>query len=370
MTRYKYDYFLPKELIANVGAEPRDSSRLMIVNTKTDEIVFDHYFNVHKYLPESSLMILNETKVVPARVELYKETGGKVEVFFFANEIKDKNKIPIIVDRKIEVNAFLYIKNIESRLEQVFKIISQEENKFYLQPVLENGEMNLNFYLEKFLEKHGKTPLPKYIKTTGESEQKNIFEKEIREKYQTIFAKSGMSVAAPTASLHFTERVFENLKIKNIDIKKIRLDVGFGTFVTPTSDNIKKGKIHTEPVYIKKEIIKKIENAKKEDRKIIAVGTTVVRSLESWAGNLPKANFQPETQEYFFDTDIFIYPSFDFKIIDIVQTNFHLPNTSLMMLVQAFLEYKGSKLKILDIYMLAIENKFRFYSLGDVMLII
>jgi S-adenosylmethionine:tRNA ribosyltransferase-isomerase len=284
-------------------------------------------------------------------VELYKDTGGKVEVFFLANEIKDKNKFPVVVDRKIEVGKYLYIKESE-KLIQVFKIFSQEENKFYLQAVLENGKENLSFDLEQFLDKYGNTPTPKYIKI----EEKN--NEEIREKYQTIFAKDGMSVAAPTASLHFTEKVFEDLKNKKCEIEKIRLDVGFGTFITPTDENMKKGKIHTEPVFIKNEIIKNILNAKNENRKIVAVGTTVVRSLESYSG------------EEVFDTDIFIKPPHNFKMIDILQTNFHLPNTSLMMLVQAFLKYKGSKLNLVDIYNIAIENKFEFYSLGDAMLIL
>jgi len=361
MTEYNYDYNLPEDLIGKGNKKGRDDSKLLIVNTETDEIIFDNYFNVHKYLPEKSLMILNETKVVPARVEMYKETGGKVEVFFLANEIKDKNKIPVVVDRKIELDKYLFAtkemaENFASQNFQpnafYFKIILQEENKFYLEPVLENREVNLNFDLEEFLEKYGSTPTPKYIKINENTTE------EIKEKYQTIFANSGMSVAAPTASLHLTEKVFENLKNKNIEIEKIRLDVGFGTFVTPTEENIKKGIIHKEPVYIKNEIMEKIENTKKENKQIIAVGTTVVRSLESYSG------------KQFFDTDIFIKPPFDFKVVDILQTNFHLPNTSLMMLVQAFLEYKGSKFKLVDIYEIAIENKFEFYSLGDVMLII
>ena len=346
---YSYDYNLPKELIAHTPLSVRDQSKLFVFDTKSGQIMHDHFYNLHKYIPEKSVFVLNKTKVVKARVWLYKETGGKVECFFLTNEIKDLQKIPCIVDRKLEVGKSVYTTDGVFS----FKIIVQEENTFYLGPQFPTEK----FY--EFLEKYGEVPLPKYIKNEDINEK-------LHTRYNTIFAEQGRSLAAPTASLHFTEKVFKDLKEKDCTFESVYLDVGLGTFKIPTPEDVKKGKLHTEPVSIEKRVLENIENAKKEGRNVVCVGTTVVRSLES----LKIKDVDTQSDTIHFDTDIFIKPPYRFAYPDILITNFHLPETSLMMLVQAFLEDKGSNAQLVDLYKEAILQNYRFYSFGDAMLIV
>lgn len=346
---YLYNYFLPKELIAHTPFPVRDQSKLFIFDTKSGQITHDHFYNLHKYIPEKSVFVLNKTKVVKARVWLYKETGGKVQCFFLTNEIKDLQKIPCIVDRKLDVGKC--VSTADGAFS--FTITLQEENTFYLEPQFPTEK----FY--EFLEKYGEVPLPKYIKNEDINE-------ELHTRYNTIFAEQGRSLAAPTASLHFTEKVFKDLKEKDCTFESVYLDVGLGTFKTPTAEDIEKGRLHTEPVSIEKRVLQNIENAKKEGENVVCVGTTVVRSLES----LKIKNINTKQDMIHFDTDIFIKPPYKFTYPDILITNFHLPETSLMMLVQAFFEYKGSDMQLVDLYKNAISQNYRFYSFGDAMLIL
>lgn len=347
---YSYEYDLPKELIAHTPLAVRDESKLFVFNTKTGEVIHDHFYNLAKYIPAESIFVLNKTKVVKARTFLYKKTGGKVECFFLTNEIKDFTKIPCIVDRKLNVGE-----NLQDRSGKwKFKIVGQEENTFYLQP---NFDTDLFF---QFLEQVGEVPLPKYIKSENVGE-------EIYERYNTIFAEVGKSLAAPTASLHFTEKVFQDLSNKNCTFEAVYLDIGLGTFKTPTPEDVGKGRLHTEPVSIEKKVLQNIESARKNN-KIVCVGTTVVRSLESL--KIRNIDLQNIKDWITFDTDTFIKSPYKFTYPDILITNFHLPETSLMMLVQAFLEFKGSDVQLVDLYKRAIENNYRFYSFGDAMLIL
>jgi S-adenosylmethionine:tRNA ribosyltransferase-isomerase len=346
---YSYNYILPKGSIAHTPLSVRDESKLFVFETKTGKVIHDYFYNLHKYIPEKSVFVLNKTKVVKARVWLYKETGGKVECFFLTNEIKDLHRIPCIMDRKLEAGKS--VSTIDGTF--VFKIVEQAENTFYLEPQFPTEK----FY--EFLEEFGEVPLPKYIKNEDVNDELHI-------RYNTVFADQGRSLAAPTASLHFTERVFKDLKEKNCTFESVYLDVGLGTFKTPTREDIEKGKLHTEPVSVSAKVLQNIENAKKEGKNIVCVGTTVVRSLES----LKIKNVDQTDDVMHFDTDIFIKPPHKFTYPDILITNFHLPETSLMMLVQAFLEYKGSDMQLVDLYKQAIEHHYRFYSFGDVMLIV
>jgi S-adenosylmethionine:tRNA ribosyltransferase-isomerase len=225
-----------------------------------------------------------------------------------------------------------------------FDVIGQDAHVFLLRPLFEVSEF------AKFFEKFGTTPVPKYI---GETE---IEERELREKYQSIFAENPASIAAPTASLHFTEGVIESLENKNIKKTFITLHVGRGTFAPVTEDNFETGKLHSEFYEVPKSSRDEMNRAKEQEQKIIAVGTTVARALE--AGG--------EAGE----TDMFIRKPYEFKRVDGLITNFHLPGTSLMCLVDAFLDFKNSKRNISDLYKVAIDEKFRFYSFGDAMLII
>jgi S-adenosylmethionine:tRNA ribosyltransferase-isomerase len=345
-----FDYYLPKEKIAQEPNRPRDFSKLFIYETSKDKIYFDIFLNFDKYLPKNSFLVLNNTKVLPARVEMLKETGG-VKVLFLVDEAINKNSkfIRGLVNKKLNLNEKIYFPNKKDFLE----VVSQEKNIFTF-----SLKMSLNYFL-KLLNIYGEAPLPPYIKNTP------LTREEAKEKYQTIFAKKSGSIAAPTASFHFTKRVFEKLKRKRCEYFFITLHVGLGTFMPISEENIKKKKLPKEYWEIETSIYKKILKLKKK-KKLIAVGTTTTRLLETLARkrlNLNRKNLRGTTE-------LFIFPPFKFKMIDGLITNFHLPKTSLMMLVEAFLQFKNSKRHLKELYEIAIENDFRFYSFGDAMLII
>ncbi|MFZ2187850.1 MAG: tRNA preQ1(34) S-adenosylmethionine ribosyltransferase-isomerase QueA [Candidatus Moraniibacteriota bacterium] len=343
----KYDYVLPPELIRKQGMEPRDSARLFVYDTATDTVTFDTFRNLAKYLPTESLVMFNDTKVLPARLWLKKETGGKIEVFVLMNEIEDARRIPVLVDRKIAAGQKLLFPD-----GNYFEVLSQKENIFFVQ-LLSAQNMNL----EALLDKYGETPLPHYLEGAGTTEDV------LRKRYQTVFAKDGASVAAPTASLHFTEEVFDSLQEKKIEIDFLTLNVGLGTFAPLSPENFETKKLHTESVDVSAETAEHINTAIQEKKKIVAVGTTTLRTLESLASTHQISPYQGKT-------DIFIYPPYEFQVVDILLTNFHLPKTSLMLLVDAFLRHKKAKKSIIDLYRIAIENEFAFYSFGDSMLIL
>lgn len=358
----QYDYALPAELIRKMGVEPRDRARLFVYDTKTNEIFHDMFANITKYLPEQSLMVLNETRVVPARLWLKKETGGKVEVFVLANEWDGGMEIPVLVDRKCVIGQKLLFPN-----DDYFEVLHQEENKFFVR-------MESAMTLETLLDMHGETPVPHYLEEdeisrqswrdkSGSGDEKIERERMLRKRYQTVFAASGASVAAPTASLHFTDRVFASLDGKHIDLAKVTLDVGLGTFAPLRAENFEMKQLHRERIDVSDSAATALNTAKQQERSIIAVGTTALRTLESICNN---GLFVP----YSGDTNIFIFPPHHFRSADILVTNFHLPKTSLMLLVDAFLEYKRAKRRIIPLYEEAIREKYSFYSFGDSMLIL
>lgn len=347
-----YGYDLPSELIRRTGVEPRDSARLFVYDTKTDAVVHDIFSNLANHLPEKSLMVLNDTRVVPARLWLRKETGGKIEVFVLANEWDgNPENVPVLVDRKCVPGMRLFFPDGNH-----FEVVRQEENRFFARLVFsgvtaENG-------LEQLLDWYGETPVPHYLEGDGKFE-----ESELRKRYQTVFAKAGASVAAPTASLHFTERVFGSLDRKGIDIAKVTLDVGLGTFAPLREENFLTKKLHRERIDVSLRTADELNEAKRKGRPIIAVGTTALRTLETVVGN-------GEFRTYSGPTDIFIFPPHEFRSADALLTNFHLPETSLMLLVDAFLGWKGARRRIMPLYEEAIRERYAFYSFGDSMLII
>lgn len=344
---FPYSYELPEELIAKRPASPRDSARLFVYDTAKDEIILDKFSNLGKHLPKNSLLVLNDTKVVPARINLKKETGGKVEALFLINEWKG-GPIPAMVNTKVVVGQKLFLD-----AKRFFVATKQDKNIFHLQPKFPTKDVL------KVLEKSGTTPIPKYIKDSG------LSEKELREKYQTVFSKKSASVAAPTASLHFTDRLLKKLGKEGIHRAFVTLDVGLGTFAPISPEIMAAGKLHTEFLNISTASQKLIRKYKLENKPIVAVGTTATRALEAEAGKILSGAVRPIADS----TQIFIRPPYKFKIADAMITNFHLPDTSLMMLAQAFLIHKGSKKKLVNLYKLAIQKKFRFYSFGDAMLI-
>jgi S-adenosylmethionine:tRNA ribosyltransferase-isomerase len=343
-----YNYELPKNLIATQPASPRDAARLFVYDTATNMITFDTFLHLDRYLPEQALLVMNNTKVVPARAMLKKETGGKIEVLFLVNEWQGKGPIPALVDRKIVPGATIFFD-----AKHALDVVRQDENIFYLMPRFPSRK------IFELLDRKGITPIPKYIKHAG------ISETELRRRYQSVFGKTPASVAAPTASLHFTPRVFGKLEQQNIQKAFVTLHVGLGTFAPVTEESVKQGILHSEFLTIPQKTINAIRDHKKNDRPIVAVGTTVVRTLESQAVKI----LSKKTGDITDSTTIFIRPPYTFKIVDALITNFHLPETSLMMLVEAFLQNKHAQKNVSELYKIAIAEKFHFYSFGDAMLI-
>lgn len=323
----KYNYSLPQKLIAKKPAAPRDMANLLVYSRKDKKIVYDKFLNIGKYLPKGAVLVFNETKVIPARVFLKKETGGRVEILYLR---KKGNLLEVLADRKLFIDS-----KIRLNYKKSFLVVGQNKNIYYLKPLFRD--------VQGFFQRYGRMPIPPYIKNTPLSENK------LRGKYQTVFAKEAGSSAAPTASLHFTKRLLNKL---NFDKKFITLHIGLGTFAPLTKENLKTKKLHREYYEIDKKTCYFLKKVKKQNRPIIAVGTTVVRALES--GKLRG------------ETDLFIKPGYKFKFTDGLITNFHLPKSSLLMLVAAFVGRK----EILDIYNKAIRRNFKFYSFGDGMLIV
>lgn len=357
-----YDYYLPKKNLALTPVNLRDSSKLFVYNTKKDKIQFDYFYNLDKYLPKNSFLVLNNTKVIPARIILRKQTAGKVIALFLVNEPTKSQEIKIMADRKVNIGEKLFIND-----KYFFQVIDQKKHFFTLK---------YDFSKEKLfqlLRNYGAMPIPLYLKKSP------LKRDQLFEKYQTIFAKNEGSAAAPTASLHFTKRVFKRLEKKGIEKFFITLHVGLGTFAPITEENLQLKKLHEEYYQVNEEVWKKINLLKSKGKKLVGVGTTVVRTIES---EVQRRNFltqlgplHPKSAKNlslspFLKTDLFIFPPYDFKMIDILITNFHLPKSSLMMLVSAFLEYKKAKKSLVELYNIAIKNDFRFYSFGDAMLVI
>jgi S-adenosylmethionine:tRNA ribosyltransferase-isomerase len=347
----QFDYVLPEQLIRKVGIEPRDSAKLFVYDTKTDTITHDVFRNLADYVPENTLIVLNKTRVLPARLWLKKETGGKIEVFVLVNQLADDNRIPVLVDRKVVVGQELFFPDGFS-----LTVVDQNENIFYV--ALETGGREKLFTL---LDLYGETPVPHYL----EDDKKD--EETLRIRYQTIFAESqtdtGASVAAPTASLHFTDAVFESLSEKGIGKTTLTLNVGLGTFAPLCESAFETGKLHQEYVTLPEQSAEKINKAKQASKKILSVGTTTTRSLEACTKD-------GKVSAYSGMVDIFIYPPYQFQAIDMMLTNFHLPKTSLMLLVEALLREKKSKKTLIELYQEAIEHDYAFYSFGDSMLIL
>lgn len=342
----RYDYVLPSELIRREPLEPRDSARLFIYDTRTDTVRFDTFRNLAEYLPEKSLLVLNDTQVRPARLWLRKPTGGKIEVFVLVNEWDGEGPIPALIDRKVTIGDRLSFPNGDGLF-----VERQEEAKFFFR--LESKK-NLFELLDIF----GETPVPHYLESESKTDETRM-----RERYQTVFAANGASVAAPTASLHFTDEVFKSLADKEMSRAAITLDVGMGTFASLSELSFETGRLHREFVTLSGDVASRLNVAKQSGNPIIAVGTTVTRTLETLVCDDAFRAFRGPI-------DTFIYPPYRFQAVDILMTNFHLPKTSLMLLVDAFLRDKGAKRNVMDLYRIAIDERFSFYSFGDSMLIL
>lgn len=332
-------YELPPELIAQTPAEPRDSSRLLVYNRANDTTEHKIFRDITDYLKAGDVLVINNTKVLPARLYAHTENGGAVEILLLKRLDKDKWEVLCKPGKKCTVGRSLKI---------------CDKLSFHVEGVTDSGERIINFtydgVFENILEEVGSMPLPPYIK--AKLQDKN--------RYQTVYAKTDGSAAAPTAGLHFTPELLNKIRDMGVEIVEVLLHVGLGTFRPVKEDIITDHKMHGEHYEVTEQAAFAINKAKAEGRRVIAVGTTSVRTLESAAGD--DGTIKAGSGE----THIFIYPPYRFKCVDALITNFHLPESTLVMLVAALV----GREKILDLYKTAVGEKYRFFSFGDAMLII
>lgn len=336
-----FNYELPKELIAQHPYDKRDEARLMVLDKENKKIENKIFRNVIDYLNPGDCLVINNTKVIPARLYGKKDTGANVEFLLLKRIQKDTWEAMVRPGNKLKPGSKVSFGN------GILKATVLE--------VLEGGNRKVEFEYDgifnEILDQIGMMPLPPYI--TEASREDN-------EKYQTVYAKYEGSAAAPTAGLHFTEELLEKIKAKGIEVANVTLHVGIGTFRPVKVENIEEHEMHSEHYYIKKEDAEKINKAKKSGHRIIACGTTSCRVLESVAD---ENGFVREIED---DTSIFIYPGYKFKCINSLITNFHLPESTLIMLVSAL----AGKDFIMEAYNEAVKEKYKFFSFGDAMIIL
>ncbi len=342
-----YDYNLPPQLVAQHPLPDRDSSRLMVLDRITGEIRHRVFKNVLDYINPEDCLVLNNSKVFPARLLGRKSTGGRVELFLLDLPVQQG-------PGKASVEA-LY--KSSKPLRQGMEISFNGGLSAQVQEVLSGGrakiELKFQQDLIQALEASGRVPLPPYIKREPDAAD--------LERYQTVFARELGSVAAPTAGLHFTPDLLDQIQAKGTQVAWVTLHVGYGTFSPVRTEDIRTHHIHSEWLSIPERTVRAVEHARGRGGKVIAVGTTSVRALESCA-----SNGQGCLKPYEGACDLYIYPGYSFKVVDKIITNFHLPKSSLLLLVCAF----AGREKILDAYAQAVAQAYRFYSYGDAMLIL
>ena len=347
LSHFKFD--LPEELLAERPAEHRDESRLMVLNRKDKTIEHKLFKDIIDYFDEGDLMIMNNTKVFPARMYGEKEkTGARIEVFLLRELNAESRLWDVLVDpaRKIRIGNKLFFGDDESL---VAEVIDNTTSRGRTLRFLYDGSYE---EFRKKLEELGETPLPKYINRPVEPEDE--------ERYQTIYAKHEGAVAAPTAGLHFSKHLMKRLEIKGIDFAEVTLHVGLGTFSPVEVEDLSKHKMDSEQAIINQETVDIVNKAIDNKRRVCAVGTTVMRACESSVSSNSRLNT--------FDgwTNKFIFPPYDFSIANCMITNFHTPKSTLMMMVAAFADYDF----LMKAYDEAVKEKYKFYSYGDAMLII
>ncbi|MCH5148236.1 MAG: tRNA preQ1(34) S-adenosylmethionine ribosyltransferase-isomerase QueA [Clostridiales bacterium] len=332
-------YDLPEELIAQTPADPRDSSRLLVYNRATREVEHKIFRDITNYLRAGDVLVVNNTKVLPARLFATTRNGGAVEVLLLKRHDIDKWEVLVKPGRKCTVGKELKISDELSLVVEDITLTGERIVKFIYDGIF-----------EEILEKLGTMPLPPYIKT--QLKDKN--------RYQTVYAKHEGSAAAPTAGLHFTPELLEKIRGMGVEIAEVLLHVGLGTFRPVKEDIITDHKMHSEHYEISAEAAATVNAAKREGRRVIAVGTTSVRTLESASDSNGYIKACKD------DTQIFIYPTYKFKCVDALVTNFHLPESTLIMLVAAL----TGREEVLSLYETAVKEQYRFFSFGDATLIL
>ena len=332
-----FDYELPKELIAQHPMEPRDHSRLLVVNKDTGDLEHKHFYDLPDYLKAGDLLVFNDTRVIPARLHGFKSTGARVEVFLLTRINGTDWEVLVKPGRRVQPGTIV-------KFSDELSCEIMEKTDF-------GGRIARFIFVgifEEILDRLGETPLPPYITEPLED----------KERYQTVYSRERGSAAAPTAGLHFTKELLKKIKDMGVEEVFVTLHVGLGTFRPVSEDTVEDHKMHSEFYTITPEAAQAINNAKKAGRRIVAVGTTSVRTLEA-------AGISGEIKPGGNWTKIFIYPGFQFKFVDALVTNFHLPQSTLLMLVSAL----STREIMLHTYKVAVEEKYRFFSFGDAMFI-
>lgn len=335
-----FDYYLPEELIAQTPVEPRDSSRLLVYDRNSGEVYHKHFYDLPQFLKKGDVLVRNNTKVLPARMFGYTVKGGKVEILLLKRFNLTDWEVLVKPGRKARTGTVLTVS--EELTAEVIGINDDVGSR--------TVRFTFNGVFEDVISRVGEMPLPPYITKKLEDGTR----------YQTVYAKTDGSAAAPTAGLHFTERLLKELEDKGVEIADVLLHVGLGTFRPVKAEEITEHHMHSEYYEISEEAAEKINRAKKEGRRVVAVGTTCVRTLESAAD---ENGFVHPVKA---DTNIFIYPPYKFKCVDALITNFHLPKSTLLMLVSAF----SSREEMLSLYETAVKEGYRFFSFGDAMLLL
>lgn len=339
MKTNEFDYNLPEELIAQHPTKNRDEARMMVLDRNTGDREDKYFYDIIDYLQAGDVLVMNDTRVIPARLFGHRpEKEEKIEVFLLTNTEGSKWEVLVRPGKKMKIGT---------------EVIFSEELSCRVLEIKEDGNRIVEFYYEgifnEILDRLGNMPLPPYIKEKLKD----------NEDYQTVYSKNLGSVAAPTAGLHFTKELLEKIEANGIKLAYLTLNVGLGTFRPVNEDEITDHKMHSEFYTLSEETAEILNEAKKEGRRIIAVGTTSIRTLEAVYQKNGKICADSGW------TDIFIYPGFEFKVVDAIITNFHLPKSTLIMLIAAF----TSKEIILNAYNDAVSKKYRFFSFGDCMFI-
>lgn len=360
----EYDYNLPEELIAQLPADKRDNSRMMVLNRKDRTISHKHFYDIVDLIDKNTLLVMNNTKVLPARLIGYKDTGAKIEVFLLkqaeTQSLEENMQNPMCRVKQLCLWDVLIKPSKRVKPDTIIKI-SEELSVKAIKRLEENGEWLVELMFEgdnvlDVLHRNGQIPLPPYIERKIQNED---LKKLDFERYQTVYAKDEGSVAAPTAGLHFTQGILQKLQDKGVELAYVTLNVGLGTFRPVQCENVENHKMHSETFEISEKAAEQINRAKKEGKQIIAVGTTTVRTLET---AFQKYGCIQPCHDH---SELFIYPPYEFKVIDKLITNFHLPKSTLLMLVSAL----AGKDFIFEAYNEAIKNNYRFFSYGDCMFI-
>ncbi|WP_353684962.1 tRNA preQ1(34) S-adenosylmethionine ribosyltransferase-isomerase QueA [Thermodesulfovibrio sp. 3907-1M] len=338
------DYPLPQDLIAQKPLSERDRARMLVLNKQTGQIEHKIFSEIVDYFYEGDMLIVNNTKVIPARLIGKKTTGGKIEILLIRQKEASSKNVVWEVMTKGRYEGEVFIDEIKAEIRTncdgkqiIFRMTPQE--------------------VKKLIDEKGFMPLPPYIKRKPEESD--------RKHYQTVYAKANGSIAAPTAGLHFTEELLENIAKKGVKLREITLHVGVGTFKPIKVENLKEHTMESEYFEIERALLEEIYEVKKKGKKIFSVGTTTTRALEGYASERYE-DMGSDEQKVRGRTDIFIYPGYSFKIVDALITNFHLPKSTPLALVCAFCGLEMVK----KAYMEAIEKGYRFFSYGDAMLII